>query len=199
MAKRISMTDGTLAKVEQGLAASTARNGHHGSRPSRAPSLDRANAESATQSTGSRRQAAGWLLENGPRELESLFRAIIYHPSVPILITDDERNYRDASAGAGKLLGLPRDKIIGQKVDDFADPSFRPHISELWRAFLAQLNDRQKIRWDECFADGSFAPAKKGAPKSAKPNAARAQSGWWWSMARVLRWEHTWRRPRHRK
>ena len=44
----------------------------------------------------------------------------------------------------------------------------------LWRAFLAQLNDRQKIRWDECFADGSFAPAKKGATKSGmcvvKPN-----------------------------
>jgi transposase len=35
-------------------------------------------------------------------------------------------------------------------------------LLELWRAFLAQLNDRQKVRWDECFADGSFAPAKKG-------------------------------------
>jgi transposase len=69
----------------------------------------------------------------------------------------------------------------------------------LWRAFLAQLNDRQKIRWDECFADGSFAPAKKGVPKSARPSAARAQSGWFWSMARVLRWEHTWRRLPRRK
>src|SRR5215470_11827602 len=47
------------------------------------------------------------------------------------------------------------------------------------------------------FIDGSFAPAKKGAPKSARPNAAREPSGWYWSMARVLRWEHTWtRRPR---
>ncbi|MEM4381723.1 MAG: transposase [Candidatus Caldarchaeum sp.] len=34
-------------------------------------------------------------------------------------------------------------------------------LLKLWRAFLAQLNDQQKIRWDECFADGSFAPAKK--------------------------------------
>jgi transposase len=33
----------------------------------------------------------------------------------------------------------------------------------LWRAFLAQLNDEQKLRWDECFVDGSFIPAKKGA------------------------------------
>jgi transposase len=69
----------------------------------------------------------------------------------------------------------------------------------LWRAFLAQLNDRHKIRWDECFADGSFAPAKKGALKSERLSAARAQSGWFWSMARVLRWEHTWTRPPRRK
>lgn len=48
---------------------------------------------------------------------------------------------------------------------------------DLWRAFLADLNDRQKIRWDECFADGSFAPAKKGAPALGRPNAARARSG----------------------
>ena len=36
-------------------------------------------------------------------------------------------------------------------------------LLELWRAFLAQLNDREQVRWDECFADGTFAPAKKGA------------------------------------
>lgn len=89
--------------------------------------------------------AADWLLENGPRELESLFRAIVYHPSVPILIADNERNYRDASAGAGKLLGFPRDKIIGQKMDDFADPNFKPHISELWRDFLGQGERRVRF------------------------------------------------------
>ena len=36
-------------------------------------------------------------------------------------------------------------------------------LLQLWRAFLAQLNDHQKLRWDECFADGSFIPAQKGA------------------------------------
>ncbi len=40
----------------------------------------------------------------------------------------------------------------------------------LWRAFLAQLNDAQKLRWNECFVDGSFAPAKKGVPKSDRPS-----------------------------
>ena len=72
-------------------------------------------------------------------------------------------------------------------------------LLELWRAFLAQLQDQDKIRWDECFVDGSFAPAKKGGLLSARPNGARAQSGWFWSMARVLRWEHAWtRHPRRR-
>jgi transposase len=36
-------------------------------------------------------------------------------------------------------------------------------LLQLWRAFLALLNDQEKIRWDECFADGSFIPAKQGA------------------------------------
>ena len=72
-------------------------------------------------------------------------------------------------------------------------------LLQLWRAFLAQLNDREKLQWDECFADGSFGPAKRGGPKSVRPSGARAQSGWLWSMARVLRWEHTWRRLPRRK
>jgi PAS domain S-box-containing protein len=82
--------------------------------------------------------AAAWLAENGPKELESLFRAIVFQPSAPILLTDDDRRSREASVGASKLLGLPREKIIGRSLDDFADPSFRPVISERWRTFLEQ-------------------------------------------------------------
>jgi PAS domain S-box-containing protein len=85
---------------------------------------------------GSESQAAGWLAENGPKELERLFRAIIYQPSAPILIADDDGNYRDASAGAGKLLGLPREELIGRQIDQFASPGFKPQVSQLWRAFL---------------------------------------------------------------
>jgi len=87
-----------------------------------------------------------WLVENGPKELELLFRAIVYHPTAPILIADDDRTYRDASAGAGKLLGLPRDKIIGCRMDDFAAPSFKPQISQLWRAFLEQGEQRGTLK-----------------------------------------------------
>ena len=70
---------------------------------------------------------------------------------------------------------------------------------DAWRAFLAELDDKGQLDWSEAFADGSFAPAKKGGSQSERPSGARARSGWWWSMAQVLRWEHTWtRRPRRR-
>ena len=78
---------------------------------------------------------ARWLVENGPREIELLFRAIVCHRAAPILIVDNDRNYQEASTGASKLLGLPREKIIGRKVDDFAEPAFKPQIPDLWRAF----------------------------------------------------------------
>jgi transposase len=68
---------------------------------------------------------------------------------------------------------------------------------DAWRAFLSELDQRGQLDWSEAFADGSFAPAKKGANASERPNAARERSGWWWSTAKVFLWETTWtRRPR---
>ena len=90
--------------------------------------------------------SASWLVENGPRELELLFRAIVYHPAAPILIVDSDRNSREASTGAGKLLGLPREKIIGRKLDAFADPSSQAEISEHWKAFLATGEQEGTLR-----------------------------------------------------
>lgn len=77
-----------------------------------------------------------WLAENGPRELQALFRAVVFHPSSPILIADDDRNYQEASAGAGKLLGLRRENIIGRRLDEFLAPSLCPVLSEQWQQFL---------------------------------------------------------------
>jgi transposase len=70
---------------------------------------------------------------------------------------------------------------------------------DVWRQFLAELDARGRLDWNESFVDGSFAPAKKGARASAKPSAARARSGWWWSTAKVFLWESSWSRPRQRK
>ena len=35
----------------------------------------------------------------------------------------------------------------------------------LWRAILAALEAEQKLDWAQAFLDGSFVPAKKGAPE----------------------------------
>ena len=89
------------------------------------------------RSTGVQQQA-DWLAANGLKELDLLFRTVLYHPSQPILIADSDRTYLDANSGAGRLLGQPRDQIIGRKIDDFAEPSFRPQMEQLWREFLEQ-------------------------------------------------------------
>ncbi len=67
------------------------------------------------------------------------------------------------------------------------------------RQFLSELDQRGRLDWSESFLDGRFAPAKKGAPGSAKPSGAKARSGWWWSTAKVFLWEANGSRPVRRK
>lgn len=64
-------------------------------------------------------------------------------------------------------------------------------FKDLWRAFLDELDEVGLVQWDEVFVDGTFAPAKKGGPRSERPSGERAQSGWWWAMAAVFRWEYS--------
>ena len=72
-------------------------------------------------------------------------------------------------------------------------------LEKIWRAFLAQLEEKEMIRWDECFVDGTFASAKKGGSKWARQNAGKERSLWYWLMARVLRSDFTWTRHPRRK
>jgi transposase len=60
---------------------------------------------------------------------------------------------------------------------------------KVWRALLADLDQQGRLDWEEAFADGSFAPAKKGGNASERPNAERVRSGWWWSTVKVFRLE----------
>lgn len=69
----------------------------------------------------------------------------------------------------------------------------------VWRAFLADLDQRGWLDWEESFADATFVPAKKGATKSVRRNAARERSAWWWSTAKVFLSEQPFTPPRRRK
>jgi formate hydrogenlyase transcriptional activator len=109
--------------------------------------------QSVTADTGAARlQTSHWLLENGRNEIELLLRAVIYQTAAPILIADDERNSCDATNGAAKLLGQAREKIIGRKVDEFAEPDFIREIPELWTDFLQ--NGEQEGTFRLTSADG---------------------------------------------
>ena len=86
---------------------------------------------------------AKWLGENGPRELELLLRAVLYHSSQPILIADNDRHCLDASFGASKLLKLSRDQIIARTIDELVAPDFQPRMADLWQAFLEKARARR--------------------------------------------------------
>jgi len=47
-------------------------------------------------------------------------------------------------------------------------------------ALALDLKARGALDVREAFIDGSFAPAKKGGPKSEKPSAAKEQKSWRW-------------------
>jgi hypothetical protein len=44
---------------------------------------------------------------------------------------------------------------------------------EAWIRLLGMLDEFCGINWEEAIGDGTFAPAKKGAPRSATPRRAR--------------------------
>ncbi len=85
-----------------------------------------------------RESSNSWMLANGPAELELLFRAVVYQPGAPVLIVDNDGNSHDASGGAARLLGLPREKLIGSKIGQFVHEGSKAQLSEAWRAFLAR-------------------------------------------------------------
>lgn len=45
---------------------------------------------------------------------------------------------------------------------------------KVWRRLLKKLDSLNQIDWEEAMGDGTFAPAKKGAPTSARPRKVKA-------------------------
>ena len=46
-------------------------------------------------------------------------------------------------------------------------------LLEAWKRLLEHLDRRQLVKWEQAMGDGTFSPAKKGAPRWARPNGAR--------------------------
>lgn len=57
-----------------------------------------------------------------------------------------------------------------------------------WLRLINELDERGSVDWEQGFADGTFASAKKGAISSAPPSEARAPNFWSWSMAEACLW-----------
>ena len=58
-------------------------------------------------------------------------------------------------------------------------------------ALALHLKARGALDVKEAFIDGSFAPAKKGGPRSGKQNAAKARKSWPCQIATVCLWQYT--------
>jgi hypothetical protein len=44
---------------------------------------------------------------------------------------------------------------------------------QIWRAFLAALDEQGKLDWSRAFLDGSFVPVKRGAKGWVSPGGVR--------------------------
>jgi transposase len=58
-------------------------------------------------------------------------------------------------------------------------------FEKLLRTLVKDVKERGGLDLTECFIDGSFVMAKKGAAGWEKPSGARVQSSWQWQMALV--------------
>ena len=70
----------------------------------------------------------------------------------------------------------------GQMPGEYASPCWRRLkrwqeqgvFQKLWKKLLSQLNKKDKIKWEECFIDGTFVQAKGGGEKAGKTKRGKA-------------------------
>jgi len=73
----------------------------------------------------------------------------------------------------------------------FAEWSLSGVWDQAWQRLVSQLDEQGQINWNEGFADGTFAAAKKGAIAWVRPSAAKAVSSWSWSTGTDCLWQST--------
>jgi transposase len=72
-------------------------------------------------------------------------------------------------------------------------------LRRILEALAEDLQSRGKFDLSECFIDGTFVSAKKGALGLERPSGAKARSSWQWQMALVFLSPFTQRVPRRMK
>ncbi len=98
------------------------------------------------------------------REQEEKLRAVFDASFDAIYITDSERRHVDLNPAAEVLYGLPRDEVVGRRVDDFVAAEVRTGLDATWSRFVAA--DVVTGEYDLPRSDGSI----RHVEYSARPN-----------------------------
>src|SRR5215212_352920 len=64
-------------------------------------------------------------------------------------------------------------------------------LDAILRALAEDLKEQGRLDLSECFIDGTFVGAKKGADRWERPNGARVRSSWRYQMLLVFLWAYT--------
>ncbi len=70
----------------------------------------------------------------------------------------------------------------------FVEWSGNGALEKAWQRLVRRLDRNGQIAWQEGFADGTFASAKKGAIASARPAAAKEPRSWFSPTHAACRW-----------
>ncbi len=83
-------------------------------------------------------------METALRDKEAHLRAIFEGSLDGIVMTDNDGRYVEANPSAGDLFGLQRDKLLGRRVSEFAEPGFS--FDQEWQAFRGNGHSKGAFR-----------------------------------------------------
>jgi formate hydrogenlyase transcriptional activator len=81
------------------------------------------------------------------RETEAQFQAIFESALDAILIVDAERRFLDVNPAACDSLGLPKEGLVGRKIEEIVDEAHRADFEHLWQTFLQQGTQRGEFQY----------------------------------------------------
>jgi PAS domain S-box-containing protein len=71
-----------------------------------------------------------------PGQRAQRLATVFERSSNPMLLADDDRVFIDANAAALRVLDLPREAVVGRRIDDLAAPHLREASPERWDACM---------------------------------------------------------------